>query len=152
MVHRISLSFSIFLVIALLLGQLVHADNEAYQRLARSKSLKCTFDKGTVGDWRSGMLKLVSDKYKGSVQFASINVKSGSARMIGNIGAGDIVVLLTPIGITFIDTSESFNTVAITTIFGNKAKSGDYIAVTSRHFKFSVPTPSQYHGTCKILE
>ena len=153
MMHKFSTpSFAFLTLILIAWVQPVHADDDDFQRLARARSLRCTFGPGAVGDWRAGTVKLVNDRYDATVQFDSINVKSGSARVIGNIGAGDIAVLLTRVGLTFMDTRETFETVTITTVFGRKAKSGDYIAVTSRHFAALVPTPSQYHGTCQIWE
>ena len=146
-------SLSILLLFGLLSTGTAGAESDSYERLARAKSLKCTFGVGAVGDWRTGTLKVVSDTFGGSIHFDSIDIKANSARMIGNIGAGDITVLLTPIGLTFIDTQESLQTVAVTTVFGkHKDNNGDYIAVTSRHLASLAPTPSQYHGTCKVWQ
>ena len=43
-----------------------------------------------------------ADVYHGR-RFDSIDTQAGTARIIGNTGAGDISVVVTPVGLTFIE-------------------------------------------------
>ena len=86
------------------------------------------------------------------ILFDAIDTKKGRARLIGNVGAEDVIVWLTAIGLTFVEATPSSN-INVTTVFANKV-GRDYIYVQSRHVVLlsSGPLPSQYHGTCKRLD
>jgi hypothetical protein len=101
---------------------------------------------GRLGFWQSQPLQdIVGRRNAGS--------NTGTARIIGNIGAGDILVKMTPAGITFIEET-LFGNLNITTVFANYDSSASqrFVAVASRHQNINGPFPSQYHGTCTILE
>ena len=114
---------------------------------------------GTEADWDSGKLKLSeSSSGSGLVTFDSIKrnagTDTGSARIIvGNIFSGDVLVKMTGAGITFIEESLNGN-LSITTVFANVSSVNQrFIAVSSRHLRLmNGPFPSQYYGTCTILQ
>ena len=113
---------------------------------------------GTQADWASGKLKVSQTSWEGGmVTFDSIKheagTDAGTARIVGNAGAGDILVKMTPAGITFIEET-LFGGLNITTVFANydSAATQRFIAVASRHLNINGPFPSQFHGTCTILQ
>ena len=118
-------------------------------------SIRCDLGQGTQASWDGGKLKLESANFGkgGQVTFDSIDANSGKARIIANAGAGDVFVLVTAIGLTFIEQTAMGN-INFTTVFAtyDSATSHRFIAVSSRHQDLNGPFPSQYHGTCSILE
>jgi hypothetical protein len=128
------------------------ANDAAHEQLHRAKSLKCTFGPGTVADWEKGKPKLESDNFGNAVNYDAIDLKNGSARVIGPSGASDLAVTAGAYGLTL---TESFiGGVSITTVFSDYKKgSREFIAVLSRHVGvMGPPIPSQYHGTCIVLQ
>ena len=86
--------------------------------------------------------------------FDSIDTQAGTARIIGNAGAGDISVVVTPVGLTFIEQT-GVGGLNFTTVFTHFVEPENVAraAVTSRHLILvGSPFPSQYHGTCVILQ
>ena len=89
-----------------------------------------------------------------STIFDSINAQASTARIIGNAGAGDVSVVVTPVGLTFIEQAGAGG-LNFTTVFTHFVEPENVarVAVTSRHITFfDGPFPSQYHGTCVILQ
>lgn len=128
------------------------ASDAAHEQLLRAKSLKCTFGPGTVADWEKEKPKLESDNFGKAVNYDAIDLKNESARVIGPSGASDLAVTAGVYGLTL---TESFiGGVSITTVFSDYKKgSREFIAVLSRHVGvMGPPIPSQYHGTCIVLQ
>jgi len=100
-------------------------------------------------------LKLESSDFGqgGQVTFDSIDAKAGKARIVGNVGAGDVLVLVTIAGLTFVEQT-AFGNVNLTTVFAayDSPSSRRFVAVSSRHQNLNGPFPSQYHGTCSVLD
>ena len=129
------------------------AADDAWDKLIKATCLKCTYVDGTMGDWIKGDLKLEKCNPVPPAVFDSINLKGGTARLIGNQGSADVIVIPTPSGITFMETTGTGNVVFTTVFPVYKKYSNDFIAVTSRHMNLpGGPLPSQCHGTCKIWE
>ena len=141
-----------FLQLPVLTTSLLFAD-DAFERLMSAKSLKCEFGSGSYADWKGSKAKVKKDNFDATIIYDSIDLKTSKARMIGNAGSIDVVVLATGTGLTFIEETGAGN-IHITTVFASYAKgTKDFIVVTSRHLMFiSKPLPSQYHGTCKVWE
>jgi len=79
----------VFLIVLLstLISSHVFAD-EAFERLMNAKSLKCVYGPGAVAIWEDSKVKVEKDNFNNaSVVFDSIDIKTGKARMIGEIGA-----------------------------------------------------------------
>ena len=128
------------------------------QSLLGTRSLRCSFSLVMQADWKSGKLKNSIDKEEDFIlHFDSIDPRQGKARLMGNEGATDVVVIPSVSGLNFLEETPSGN-INFTTIFQSfKGNSSDYIAVTSRHLLFPglggrYPFPSQHHGTCKIWQ
>lgn len=133
--------------------------NVAHEQLLRARSLKCVFGPGTVADWEKGNPKLESDDIGKTANgetdvttYDAIDIKNGRARMITSVGAANLSVIVGAYGLTF---TENFSAgISIATVF-SEYKSGTtaFIAALSRHVDVAgLPLPSQYHGTCTVLE
>jgi hypothetical protein len=107
-------------------------------------ALKCEFKSGVFHAWGE-QTKINSDPFV--LVYDSIDVKARTARLIGNIGTSDILVLETPGHLTFVEPTKSGN-MTITTVY-RSSKDGPYSAVHSRHVgMLSSPMASQMYGTC----
>ncbi len=143
--------------VLILLVSTAHAQqaDDVFARLLRARSLGCELGSGTQASWDGGRLKLQQSTFGqgGMVTFDSIDAKGGKGRIIGNAGAGDVRVLLTATGLTFVEETASGN-LNFTTVFGRyeSPASRRFVAVSSRHQDINGPFPSQYHGTCSVLE
>ncbi len=144
----------IILVTIPLVANAQDADPE-FKRLVTATTLRCNFDNGASAVWSNAKAKveLTSFGKDGQLTFDSINLKEGKARLIGNAGATDVHTLPTETGITFLERTGSGN-LNITTVFFSTASNDkqSYLAVTSRHSSFRNPMPSQYYGSCNVLE
>ena len=142
-----------FFVIALLPVANAQDDNEML-RLFKAESITCNFDKGAVAEWEEGDVKVSAANFGkgGVVVYTSIDIDERGAVMTGVQGKNPVVVLLTAVGLTFVENTDVGNLI-FTTIFNPPQVGGSYQAVTSRHvFSFVKPLPSQYHGICIIAE
>jgi len=108
-------------------------------------------------DWRNGRLETSVNSEEVTSHFDSIDLKKGTARLIGNVGAGDVITILTAESLTFIEKTASGN-LNFTTVFPfYKNNTQEFLAVTSRHLVLPnregvSPFPSQHHGTCQVWE
>jgi hypothetical protein len=149
------------------------AQSEAFSKLSAAKSLVCRFPVGTFANWRAHSLEIVNDRMEHPIHFDSIDLKSKKARMIGPLGAKDVMVFKSPIDLTFIEITTMGN-VIYTTVYPayleNKtipnlpeldsiSKSqlpNSFIAVTSRHLFdpifTNLPMSAQLHGYCVLLD
>lgn len=124
----------------------------AHEQLIRARGLKCTLGPGTVADWEKGNPKLESDNFGKTVNYDAIDIKNGRARVITSSGTTDLAVTAGAYGLTL---TESFvGGVSITTVFSDYKKgTREFVAVLSRHVDLmGSPFPSQYHGTCTVLQ
>ena len=130
------------------------ADDGAFARLLKVKSLKCKLTTGVYADWKSGGPRITPDKSGVEYHFDSIDLSKNSARLIANVGAGDVRAFATPGGISFVEWPPLGNPVT-TNVFPFLANDGGFIAVSSRHTASGISgmaLPSQYHGSCAKWE
>ena len=125
------------------------ADDGIFARLMKVKSLKCKFTTGAFVEWKTGAPRMTNDTAGLEYHFDSINLSKNSARLIANVGAGDVQVFATAGGLSFVEWPSLGNPVT-TTVFPSLASGGGFTAVTSRHTVtlLGAPLPGQYHGTC----
>ncbi len=137
----------------ILLGaeQVLAQEPDAFKQLLAARSLKCVYGPGSIADWEGGRLKLrLVDAGLPEAHFDSIDLQMQTARLISNIGASDVKVLLSLSGISFLEETGSGN-FNFTTVFAESSSEGGFIVVASRHVNLlSGPLVSQYHGTCKV--
>lgn len=161
------------MVLTTLFPLLSLAQNKILESLITAKSLECYFPIGTSANWSGDILKLEDDSISGTTHFDNIDIKTNKARMIGKAGAGEVTVLASASGLTFIESTATGNMI-YTSIFpihlGTKKLNASvetdsfiksqlpmaFLAVTSRHILDSLishlPMPSQFQGYCRKLE
>ena len=122
--------------------------------LFQAQSIRCELGQGTTVSWDRGRPSFEQGSFGLEFVFDSIDTQGGTGRIIGNVGAGDISVLVTPVGLTFIEQLPSGG-LNFTTVFAHfvEPENVALAAVTSRHLTIGgSPLPSQFHGTCVILQ
>lgn len=133
------------------------ANDDPFLVLLNAKSIKCYWDKGATANWIKGTPEIKIEQWNplkedSYVIFDSIDIKTGTARAIAQ-GAGDVMVLTTAKGITFIEQTPSGNLSIVTVFATYENNSNKFIAVMSRHMDMpQTPFPQQYYGTAEILE
>jgi len=121
--------------------------------VAQTLSVRCKFSDGQVTDFDKGVPSTVKTNDLSELVFDQIDTKKGTARLIGNQGAGTIQVFRGMESIHLIEATDSGN-MNITTIFlSTKIKSQTtFPVVHSRHVStYTGPLPSQYVGVCSKL-
>ena len=147
-----------YLIIALILislfcANVVGAEDELFSRLLGAKCLKCSFKEGVSTSWHGKGVKVESDQWKGDTIFDSIDIKQGKARIVGNQGASDVILIGSPSGVTFVESTGIGNMVFTTVFPFYKPGTNEFCAVMSRHMNLMTEAlPSQYYGTCKVWE
>lgn len=140
----------IMMTALVLFTALAYGQDDPASRLHTARSLKCHFGSGTSMEWAGSKPKISSARFDQDVQFDSIDLKNQTARVIGNIGADDIKVLLTEVGISFLESAPTV--LDITTVFAAYGVDHDFIAVDTRHVLLFGAMAEQYYGTCKIWQ
>lgn len=137
------------LALATILALATPASADVFSELAAAKTLRCTFPTGNFGAWDEGKFSTGKTTDTMTSVFHSIDRGEGTARLIGNVGAEDVMV----VGLNFVEVTTSGN-MNITTVFpiqvqsktgkGGLPKRG-FAAVLSRHFYgFDNAVPTQY--------
>jgi hypothetical protein len=120
----------------------------------QSQSFRCNFSEGLNTNFDSGRPSTKKSNDIGELVFDQLDPKKGTGRIVGNAGAGDVVVYNGNNSIHILEPTPSGN-MNITTIFNpTKNSSGNFPVVHSRHINLpgSGPLPSQYVGLCKSLK
>lgn len=153
------LAVAVVLVAAIPSGHAEKASSPSEQ-LMNARTLRCELGPGTTASWDSkGRLKqeLVPEFGKeGVLTFDSLNLGAGTARLVAG-GVADVKVIQTHAGLTFIEETGTGNLI-FTTVFADARTPYEYRVVSSRHVAMSTPDvhitplPSQFYGTCKILD
>ena len=125
--------------------------DDPMSQLLTARSLKCHFGEGTSTMWQGSKPKTSSAHFDQDVHFDSIDIKSQSARLIGNIGARDVKVFATQVGVSFVESEPAV--VDLTTVFPIYGNNHDFIAVDTRHVMISgASMAEQYYGSCQVLQ
>lgn len=141
----------ILITIIALSTVLAYAKDDPMTQLLSARSLKCHFGQGTSTTWSGSKPKTLTARFDQDIHYDSIDFKNQSARLIGNIGAGNVKVFATDLGVSFI---ESASAVAdLTTVFPIYGNGRDFIAVDTRHVMVSgASMAEQYYGSCQIMQ
>lgn len=131
-------------------AQTAYAFQEAgLDELKSIRSLKCRFLLMQTVKWDGVKPKMETAQEELVLHFDSIDQKNGTARMIGNEGAEDVMLIGRPVNITVIEKT-GFGNFTFTTIYADY-RNDEFIAVHSRHMDLpNGPRSSQFHGTCKV--
>jgi hypothetical protein len=131
-------------------------DNDPVSRLERARSLRCTFT-SSVETWvRSGHRVIEQHKDKGTAVYDNIDIAKGTARIIANGGAVDIVVWRDlQKSLWMLERTRSGNEV-VTTVFPMYAEgTDDFVVLEARHWiaiSGTIVVGQDSYGTCRILE
>lgn len=126
---------------------------DAMSMLSKAKSLRCIVLPGTYIDWRSRAItsKKATWGKDNRMVFDSINFKKGTARLIGNVGVSNVMVILGEAGAHFLEPTVTGN-LSLYTVYA-QLRGKRFIAAFSRHMMFlRNAIPSQYPATCQVLE
>jgi hypothetical protein len=124
--------------------------------LAAVKSLRCTFQRQSVGAWRQDGTAQVTERAASLVlRFVSIDTETGTAQLMSGQVGTDVTVRAAEGYLHFM---QSFRTgpLYVTTVFAATPRAGRFKAVHSRHELFAVPlagatsSPEQYYGECEV--
>lgn len=144
--------FRFILITTLALSTMMaYAKDDPISQLLAARSLKCHFGQGTSTIWLGSKPKTSTAQSGQDVYFDSIDIKNRSARLIGNIGAGDVKVFATEVGMSFVELEPAV--VDLTTVFPIYGKDHDFIAVDTRHVMApGASMAEQYYGSCQVLQ
>lgn len=120
------------------------------------KTFRCDFQTGEGRDSFEKPNARIKDGGLGELLFDNLNYKNGTARLIGNVGSSDVILLDGMLAVSFIERTD-VGGVTITTIFKGAnvglRLSQTYRAVSSRHIARTIggESTTQHYGTCKGL-
>ncbi|MCC7131794.1 MAG: hypothetical protein IT352_04070 [Gemmatimonadales bacterium] len=122
------------------------------------RALRCEFRAVATYDWQSEEPQPAVTTEPMDFVIDGIDAQAGSARMIGNAGATDLVLVRGVDVLSFIERTPAGN-LMVTSIFfvpqavrkraGRELPEGSFEAVHSRHFSLITPFPSQRYGHCR---
>lgn len=136
----------------------VVAQNTDRNPLGKVKALKCAFAVTASGAWKDGSPQAEVQAEAQSMGFLKIDLDSGTAEVDAAAGPLDIVALLTPSSVHFLERSFQGN-LTVTSVFAPADGKGKYRAVRSRHdyLMMSIPgfvaqpTVQQRYGECEAV-
>ena len=119
--------------------------------MADSLSFNCKFSDGISTNFDSGSPKSKDGGNFPDTIYDQINPKEGTGRLIGNVGAVDVMVLQGYQSVNIVEITPVGN-MTFTTIFnGLPNKDGLFPVVHSRHLNMMGAFVSQYVGLCRSL-
>lgn len=128
--------------------------------LLSAKTIRCSMEQGATSEFDGEKVSFKRGKFSKNpedslVTYAKIDLKQGTALIIGNAGTDDVIVRTAEMGLNFIAFTGS-GAIVTATIFSNRDVDGNYFYVTSRHTQLSLgittSLPSQWTGLCKVIE
>lgn len=138
-----------------LISRAVAANEIESPRLEQLKTLRCRYGPGAVGFWKDDGTVTTKSEFGDPfvVHFDAINLKDGTARVIGKNGSSDVTVLSDRTSMTFVERGRS-GVISFTTVFAlRRDKQGHFAAVTSQHADLILGEvlAMQDLGTCEPL-
>lgn len=124
-------------------------DAAVMEQLVQARSLKCTFQWFASADWTADQPKLRTAEQDFGFHIDGIDLKAGTARLVGNAGAADLATIRGDSTVTFIEQVPS-GAINLTSVFAWRDKERRFKAVHSRHTAIGGPSPSQNYGYCQV--
>ena len=124
------------------------------KRIFEAKTVKCVYPTTAIVNWEElDDPDPEIDEPDKPLEYTFDSIGQKQARLIGNVGASDVVVVRTGEGLHLLEILP-FGSVNTTTIYPNRenVSGGDFASVSSRHPYLFGPIPSQHYGKCKVLE
>jgi len=143
-------------VSCLLTGTAAAQQNTDKNPLGKVTKLTCVFTVAAEGAWKAGVPQAQVKAEEQKVGFLKIDLDSGTAEVDAAAGPLDIIALLTPSSVHFLERSFQGNLTS-TSVFAPADARGKYRAVRSRHdyLMMSIPgfvaqpTVQQRYGECE---
>ena len=123
-------------------------------RLRHARSLHCTYTSAVTTWVRHGRRTVDQTHDKGSAVYDNINADKGTARVIGNAGASDLVVWFDRSGsLWMLERTPSGNEVVTTVVPMYAEDTDSFVVLESRHtFTGPTVTGETHYGTCKVWD
>ena len=119
------------------------------------RSLRCSYSQFTLTFWQEDQPVVEVDEGDDEDVFHidNIDYDAGSARLIGNLAAQDLSVVLGSTSASFIEVTPMGN-VNVTTVYHDREEAtGRFKMVASNNRTFiGQPAPSQYFGYCEAFD
>ena len=149
----IPLIVSLVVLAVPLAAQQFTPDKAALQALRSARSFRCSFPQYATVDWDRDQPQLQTGTEDDFIlQIDGVDYSTGDARMIGNVGASDLVVVSGVTTVSFVERIPS-GEVNLTTVYAWRDSMGlRFKAVHSRHTAIFGPSPSQYFGYCEVWQ
>jgi len=124
------------------------------QELKDADSLRCTFPWSAVAAWEGGAvpkIRVNSEKSAFEFHVDAIDGEKKTARLIGNVGVSDGMVVPLPGGLQVVESVPGGMNVLSVSRSLIENTPGAFRAVYSRHASLELlQIASQYYGTCKV--
>lgn len=148
----------LIIIVCLFLSAQALYKEDSLDILLSAKAIRFQYDKGAMCEYKNAKIKINITKWADKKEdniftIDQINIKTGTARLSGNVGATDVRAISSASGLTFIEKTP-YGNYSYTTVFPVRNHENRYFFVQSRHILLSEndPLPSQYYGTCKIID
>jgi hypothetical protein len=144
----------IFLLTCLVCGSKASGADDPGTLLRGARSLQCSYTSSVNTFVRNGHRTIENTTDKGTAIYDNINVIKGTARMVGNIGATDVVVWVDRMGSIWIRERTPFGNEFVTTVFPTYVEgTKEFVVLESRHSMVGQTIlGEESFGTCRILE
>jgi hypothetical protein len=124
------------------------------KRIFEAKTVKCVYPTTAIVNWEElDEPDPEIDEPDKPLEYTFDSIGQQQARLIGNVGVSDVVVLRTSDGLHLLEILPA-GSVNTTTIYSSRENvpSGYFASVASRHPYIIGPAASQSYGKCKVLE
>lgn len=128
--------------------------------LLKAKTIRCKIKEGSTTTFNGKETSFEKGLFSKTpedniVTYTNLNLKEGVALVVGNAGSDELAIRMGESGLNFIGFTGS-GAMVTATVFSNRESSGGYFYVMSRHTQLSfgetTSMPSQWIGTCKVIE
>ena len=120
--------------------------------LVNTRSWRCDFPTAAVTDWLEERAEPEVITQNFTITIDNVDAANGTARIIGDTGASDLIVVSGAGVLHFLEGTGSGN-MNVTTIFNASTPASQLKAVHSRHVLIlGDPLPSQAYGYCRPWE
>ena len=121
--------------------------------LAAAKTVRCSFPKYAATRWIDGTPETILGADELSFDIDAINLKTRTARIVAGRANVLVSASLSTTGLNIIEQTPIGNFI-LTTVFNGGQDGTAFRAVHSRHLgdPVELPAPSQYFGSCQIVQ
>ena len=124
----------------------------AQSPIMSANTFKCKWDGGYFFTYLKGSWDTGNEEWTDETIIDNINLENNTARIIANVGSGDLAVYPTSIGLMFIEQGVSALHTLLIHYTTNKDNKNMFPATYDRNIQIlGVPMNSNYYGFCKIF-